>query len=201
MGQARPSRRARHADRPALARAGAAIDAAADAEMGWLVKLISDIRSARAELNVPAGAKLKLLVVGADDTTKKRLETHRAAIERLARIEGIEAAPAAPKARAADRGRRGDLCLAGRRRHRPQGRERAAAEGNQEAGRRGRQDRRQARQRRLRVARAGRGRRGAARAPQPGRADPRPAQHGAGTPERIDRALHSRCCRSSSSAT
>jgi valyl-tRNA synthetase len=76
----------------------AATDAAADAEMGWLVKLISDIRSARAELNVPAGAKLKLLVVGANDTTHKRLETHRAAIERLARIEGVEAASAAPKA-------------------------------------------------------------------------------------------------------
>jgi valyl-tRNA synthetase len=75
-----------------------ATDAAAAAEMGWLVGLISDIRSARAELNVPAGAKLKLLVVGANDTTRKRLETHRAAIERLARIEGVEAAPAAPKA-------------------------------------------------------------------------------------------------------
>jgi valyl-tRNA synthetase len=73
-------------------------DAAADAEIGWLVKLISDIRSARSELNVPAGAKLKLLVVGADDTTKQRIETHRAALERLARIEGIEAATAAPKA-------------------------------------------------------------------------------------------------------
>jgi valyl-tRNA synthetase len=74
-----------------------AIDAAAEAEIGWLVKLISDIRSARAELNVP-GAKLKLLVVGANDTTRKRLDMHRAAIERLARIEGIEAAAAAPKA-------------------------------------------------------------------------------------------------------
>jgi valyl-tRNA synthetase len=69
----------------------------ADAEMGWLVKLISDIRSARAELNVPAAAKLKMLVVGGDGTTAKRLETHRAAIERLARIEGIEAASTAPK--------------------------------------------------------------------------------------------------------
>ncbi len=49
------------------------IDAAADAEMGWLVKLISDIRSARSELNVPAAAKLKLLVVGRNDTTQKRL--------------------------------------------------------------------------------------------------------------------------------
>jgi valyl-tRNA synthetase len=78
--------------------APAAIDAAADAEMGWLVKLIQDIRSARAELNVPAGAKLKLLVIGGNDTTAARLETHRAAIERLARIEGVEAAASAPKA-------------------------------------------------------------------------------------------------------
>jgi len=69
----------------------------ADAEMGWLVKLISDIRSARAELNVPAAAKLKMLVVGGDGTTANRLETHRAAIERLARIEGIEPAPTAPR--------------------------------------------------------------------------------------------------------
>jgi valyl-tRNA synthetase len=74
------------------------VDAAADAEMGWLVKLISDIRSARAELNVPAGAKLNLLVIGGNDTTAARLETHRAAIERLARIEGVEAASSAPKA-------------------------------------------------------------------------------------------------------
>ncbi len=77
----------------------APVDPAADAEIGWLVKLISDVRSARAELNVPAGAKLALLVVGAGETTRQRLATHRAAIERLARIESIEpAAAAAPKA-------------------------------------------------------------------------------------------------------
>ncbi|WP_425065885.1 valine--tRNA ligase [Reyranella sp.] len=75
-----------------------AVDPAADAEMGWLVKLIQDIRSARAELNVPAGAKLRLLVIGGNDTTAARLETHRPAIERLARIEGVEAASSAPKA-------------------------------------------------------------------------------------------------------
>jgi valyl-tRNA synthetase len=78
--------------------APAKTDAAADAEMGWLLKLIQDIRSARSELNVPAGAKLKLLVVGGNETTRARLETHRAAIERLARIEGVEAAVAAPQA-------------------------------------------------------------------------------------------------------
>jgi valyl-tRNA synthetase len=74
-----------------------AVDPAADAEIGWLVKLISDIRSARAELNVPAAAKLKLLVVGANDQTRGRLATHGAAIERLARIEAIEASTAVPR--------------------------------------------------------------------------------------------------------
>ncbi len=74
-----------------------ALDPAADAEMGWLVKLISDIRSARAELNVPAGAKLRMLVVGGNDVTARRLETHKPAIERLARIEGIETAATSPK--------------------------------------------------------------------------------------------------------
>src|SRR5258708_20158856 len=73
-----------------------AVDSAADAEMGWLVKLISDIRSARSELNVPAAAKLRLLVIGADETTRRRLDTHRAALERLARVEGIEAAAPPP---------------------------------------------------------------------------------------------------------
>jgi valyl-tRNA synthetase len=78
--------------------APAATDAQADAEMSWLVRLISDIRSARAELNVPAGAKLRMLVVGANDTTRQRLETHRPAIARLARVDGVEAAASAPKA-------------------------------------------------------------------------------------------------------
>ncbi len=91
-----------------------AVDAAADAEMGWLVKLIQDIRSARAELNVPAGAKLKLLVIGANDTTKGRAgdspRRHRAAgTHRGRRGRGIGA-----KGVAADRRWRGDLCPAGR---------------------------------------------------------------------------------------
>ncbi|MBS0219311.1 MAG: valine--tRNA ligase [Proteobacteria bacterium] len=76
-----------------------AIDADSDAEIGWLVKLISDVRSARAELNVPAGAKLKLLVVGANAATGQRLRAHHAAIERLARVDGIDAvATTIPKA-------------------------------------------------------------------------------------------------------
>ncbi|HKV00317.1 MAG TPA: valine--tRNA ligase [Vineibacter sp.] len=74
----------------------AAPDAAASDEMEWLVKLITDIRSARAEVNVPAGAKLTLIVRDASAATRTRLTTHRTALERLARIEGIEIDRAVP---------------------------------------------------------------------------------------------------------
>ena len=72
-------------------------DAQADAEMGWLVRLITDIRSARSEVNVPAGAKLNLLVRDAHAETRARLDRHRAAIERLARVETIRLDTPAPK--------------------------------------------------------------------------------------------------------
>jgi len=72
-----------------------AADTDADAELGWLVRAISDIRSARAELNVPAGAKLALHVVGSGGTTRRRLASHVAALERLARLGAIDASAAA----------------------------------------------------------------------------------------------------------
>ena len=65
------------------------IDAAADAEMNWLIGLISDIRSARSELNVPASARLPLLVVGASEVTKQRLAANSAAIVHLSRVNAI----------------------------------------------------------------------------------------------------------------
>ncbi|HYX03555.1 MAG TPA: valine--tRNA ligase, partial [Reyranella sp.] len=75
-----------------------ATDGAAADEIGWLVKLVSDIRSARAELNVPAGARLAMKVMGASPTTRHRLQSHGAAIERLARIGSIEHTVELPKA-------------------------------------------------------------------------------------------------------
>jgi valyl-tRNA synthetase len=71
-------------------------DAAADDEMGWLVRLITDIRSARSEVNVPAGARLKLIVRDAGAATQARLAAHRSALERLARVDGIEVGAAIP---------------------------------------------------------------------------------------------------------
>ncbi|MBD8875717.1 valine--tRNA ligase [Roseibium polysiphoniae] len=70
-------------------------EAAAD-EINWLVGLISEIRSVRAEMNIPAGAKVQLVVVGANDQTTARINTHASAVQRLARAETIEMADAAP---------------------------------------------------------------------------------------------------------
>jgi valyl-tRNA synthetase len=62
----------------------------ADAEIGWLIALVSAIRSVRTEMNVPAGAKVNLVVVGAGADTGTRIETHLASIGRMARVERID---------------------------------------------------------------------------------------------------------------
>ena len=66
------------------------VDPEAEAELGWLLRLVSALRSARTELNVPAAARLRLLVGDALPATLDRLERHRDAIARLARIDAIE---------------------------------------------------------------------------------------------------------------
>jgi valyl-tRNA synthetase len=64
-------------------------DAAARDEMGWVVRLISSIRAARTEMNVPAAAKMPLHVTGASDATAARIARHRELIERLARVTEV----------------------------------------------------------------------------------------------------------------
>jgi valyl-tRNA synthetase len=72
-------------------------DADADEEIGWVVKLVSEVRSVRNEMNVPAGAKVPLALIGAAKATRARAERHEATIERLARVDGISFAKAPPK--------------------------------------------------------------------------------------------------------
>ncbi|KWT85852.1 valine--tRNA ligase [Agrobacterium tumefaciens str. B6] len=72
-------------------------DDAAAAEINWLIDLVSGIRSARAEMNVPPGATASLVVVGANTSPEARLDRHAAAIRRLARADEIRAAEVAPK--------------------------------------------------------------------------------------------------------
>ncbi|MFY9294145.1 MAG: valine--tRNA ligase [Methylorubrum rhodinum] len=72
-------------------------DAEAEAEIGWLVELISEIRSARSETSVPAGAQVPLVMVAADDTVRARLDRWSETLVRLARLSEIGFADAAPK--------------------------------------------------------------------------------------------------------
>jgi valyl-tRNA synthetase len=61
-------------------------------EMGWVIRLVSEIRGVRMEMNVPAGAKIPLLVQGESKLTRLRLDRHRDLVHRLARVSAIDPA-------------------------------------------------------------------------------------------------------------
>ncbi len=61
--------------------------AAAEAEIGWVTRLIAQVRAMRAALNVPAGARITVLIRQAAPETLARAEAWREAIARMARIE------------------------------------------------------------------------------------------------------------------
>ena len=42
------------------------------AEIDWVIRLISEVRSVRAEMNVPAGAKIPCVIVGANKESRRR---------------------------------------------------------------------------------------------------------------------------------
>jgi len=71
-------------------------NAEADAEVDWLIRFVTEVRSVRAEMNVPAGAKVPLVVAGAGETTRARVGAHDGTVKRLARIETIDFADAPP---------------------------------------------------------------------------------------------------------
>lgn len=74
-----------------------AADEEAAEEINWLIALVTDIRSVRAEMDVKPGKIMQLFVVDANAQTKQRVETHKAALSRLARVEHVELADVAPK--------------------------------------------------------------------------------------------------------
>jgi len=71
-------------------------DADADAELGWVIRLISEIRSVRAEMNVPAGAKIPMMLKGASAENLARLDCHKDLILRLARLSSAETSDTVP---------------------------------------------------------------------------------------------------------
>ncbi|MDB6181728.1 valine--tRNA ligase [Paracoccus fistulariae] len=62
------------------------IDADADRQMNWVIALIEAIRSARAQMGVPASARLDLIVTEADEAARAALTANSPLIERLARV-------------------------------------------------------------------------------------------------------------------
>ncbi|HWA41570.1 MAG TPA: valine--tRNA ligase [Hypericibacter adhaerens] len=71
-------------------------DAEAMAELDGVVRLISEIRAVRAEMNLAPAAQPPMLVQGASTATAKRLETYGELIRRLARVSQIDPLTGAP---------------------------------------------------------------------------------------------------------
>jgi valyl-tRNA synthetase len=69
----------------------------AEAEIGWLIDLVSAIRSVRVEMNVALGALVPLVLAGASAQTRERVGRWGEAIKRLARLSEISFADHAPE--------------------------------------------------------------------------------------------------------
>ncbi len=70
--------------------------AGAEAEIGWMVDLISEIRSVRSEMNVPASAQMPLVLIGVGADVRARAERGFDTLKRLARVSEVAFADAAP---------------------------------------------------------------------------------------------------------
>ncbi|MCA1453990.1 valine--tRNA ligase [Bradyrhizobium sp. BRP22] len=72
-------------------------DPHAEAEIGWVVDLVTAIRSVRAEMNIPPATLTPLVLSGVSDETKQRAQRWSDVVKRLARLADISFADAAPE--------------------------------------------------------------------------------------------------------
>ncbi|MGB0719959.1 MAG: valine--tRNA ligase, partial [Bdellovibrionales bacterium] len=75
------------------------IEANSDAQdkIDWLIRVISEIRSVRADMNVPAGAKIDLLVKGASEAAQSNFTAFDDILCRLARLNAVTMTDDIPK--------------------------------------------------------------------------------------------------------
>ncbi len=73
---------------------GVGVDAAAKAEVDWLIALVGNLRTAKNELGINPGAKLDAFLPEPSAVTRGNIERNPAVIERLARLNGIRFEPA-----------------------------------------------------------------------------------------------------------
>lgn len=66
------------------------LDIHASADISWLIRAVSEVRSSRAEIGVPPGAKLTLALHNPTDEVKALFDKHGELIQSLARLEAIE---------------------------------------------------------------------------------------------------------------
>jgi valyl-tRNA synthetase len=72
-------------------------DPDAEAEIGWVVDLVTAIRSVRAEMNIPPATLTPLVLAGASAETKGRAQRWNDVVRRMARLADISFADAAPE--------------------------------------------------------------------------------------------------------
>jgi valyl-tRNA synthetase len=72
-------------------------DPAAEAEIGWVIDLVTAIRSARVEMNIPPATSLPLVLAGASSEIASRARHWAEFIQRLARTGEISFADVPPK--------------------------------------------------------------------------------------------------------
>jgi len=85
-----------HADWPTY-QATDITDETADREMNWVISVIEGVRSARAQMHVPAGLYLPMLATDMDAASQAAWANNEAMILRLARLEGVTKVDAFPK--------------------------------------------------------------------------------------------------------
>ncbi|MGB8397912.1 valine--tRNA ligase [Bradyrhizobium sp.] len=72
-------------------------DDAAEAEIGWVVDLVTAIRSVRAEMNIPPATLTPLMLAGASAQTRGRAQRWNDVVKRMARLADISFADRAPE--------------------------------------------------------------------------------------------------------
>ena len=73
------------------------VDAEADREMNWVISVIENTRSARAQMRVPLGLYVPMLVTELDDHGQAAWDRNETLIKRLARIDSLTKADELPK--------------------------------------------------------------------------------------------------------
>jgi valyl-tRNA synthetase len=77
--------------------AGGFSDPEAEAEIGWVVDLVTAIRSVRAEMNIPPATLTPLVLAAASAETKARAQRWNEVIKRLSRLSDISFSDGAPE--------------------------------------------------------------------------------------------------------